>query len=255
MKTLLITLFYQPLYNGLVFLLGTLPMADVGLAVILFTIFVKLCLIPLSKKSIETQINLKKIEPEINEIRKKYKDDTQTQGTKIMEIYRQNNINPFSGFFLILIQLPIIFSLYYIFLRAGLPSINENLLYSFISIPVNIDMHLLGRFNLAEKSVLLALLAGISQFIQVQLSLPPYKPRDKNAEFSMKDQFAKSLSMQMKYVMPVVIIFIAYSLSAVVALYWTTSNIFSIAQEFFIKRRIYAKHSTKGASAEIIKTN
>ncbi|MEK7120683.1 MAG: YidC/Oxa1 family membrane protein insertase [Patescibacteria group bacterium] len=242
MKDLLITLFYEPLYNGLVFLLGTLPIADVGLAVILFTILIKLVLMPLSKKSLETQINLKKVEPEINDIRKKYKDDAQTQGVKIMEVYKLNKINPFSGFFLILIQLPIIFSLYYIFLRAGLPSINEDLLYSFISIPVNIDMHLLGRFNLAEKSVVLALLAGISQFIQARLSLPPDKPKDKNKEFSMKDEFAKSLSMQMKYVMPVVIVFIAYSLSAVVALYWTTSNIFAIGQEYWIKKRIYAKN-------------
>ena len=112
-------------------------------------------------------------------------------------------------------------------------------------------MHLLGRFNLAEKSIILALLAGISQFIQVRLSLPPDKPRDKNKEFSMKDEFAKSLNMQMKYVMPVVIIFIAYSLSAVVALYWTTSNIFSIGQEYWIKKRIYAKQAN---SAELKKT-
>lgn len=242
MKDLLVTLFYQPLYNGLIFVLGHLPTADVGLAVISFTVFIKLALMPLSKKSLETQIKLKKLEPEIEEIKKKYKNDVQTQGLKMMEIYRENNINPFSGFFLILIQLPIIFSLYYIFLRAGLPAINESLLYGFVNIPTGVDMHLFGQFDLAGKSIVLALLAGLSQFIQIQRTMPPSKPRDKNnTEFSMKDELSRSLNMQMRYVMPVIITFIAYSLGSVVALYWTVSNIFAIAQEYFIKKRIYAK--------------
>lgn len=246
MKAILITLFYQPLYNGLVFLLGALPFADVGLAVILFTILIKLVLMPLSKKSLETQVKLKKLEPEINEIKAKYKTDVALQGTKIMEIYRTNGINPFSGFLLILIQLPIIFSLYYIFLRAGLPNINIDLLYSFVPIPANIDMHLLGKFNLAEKSIILALLAGITQFLVTWRALPPHeKKKGAGSEFSMKDELAKSLNVQMKYVMPIVIIFIAYSLSAVVALYWTTSNAFAVIQEYFIRKRIYAKEESK----------
>jgi len=246
MKAILITLFYQPLYNGLVFLLGSLPFADVGLAVILFTLFIKLVLMPLSKKSLETQVRLKKLEPEIAEIKNKYKTDIQTQGAKIMEIYRANKINPFSGFLLILIQLPIIFSLYYIFLRAGLPSINTDLLYSFVPIPANIDMHLLGKFNLAEKSIILALLAGVTQFLVTWRALPPHeKKKNTGNEFSLKDEFAKSLNVQMRYVMPIVIIFIAYSLSAVVALYWTTSNAFAVVQEYFIRKRIYSKEDKK----------
>jgi YidC/Oxa1 family membrane protein insertase len=242
MKEFFITILYQPLYNGLVALLGALPIADVGLAVILFTVLIKLFLMPLSKKSLETQIKLKKLEPEIAEIKKQHKADMQTQGVKTMELYRNNNINPFSGFFLILIQIPIIISLYYIFLRAGLPSINENLLYSFIPIPTNIDMHLFGVFDLAGKSIILALLAGITQFIQIWRTMPP-QPKKVGGEFSLKDEFAKSMGIQMRYVMPIVITFIAYSLSGVVALYWATSNIFAIGQEYFIKKRIYANNN------------
>jgi YidC/Oxa1 family membrane protein insertase len=239
MKAFLIVLFYKPLYNGLIFLLGSLPFADVGLAVILFTILVKLILMPLSKKSLETQVQLKKLEPEIDEVKNKYKNDVSVQGAKIMDIYKNNNINPFSGFLLILIQIPIIFSLYYIFLRGGLPVINTDILYSFVPIPANIDMHLLGKFNLAEKSIILALLAGITQFLVTWRALPPQEKKKGSSEFSMKDELARSLNLQMKFIMPVVIVFIAYSLSAVVALYWTTSNAFAVIQEYFIRKRIY----------------
>jgi len=237
------TVFYEPMYNGLILLLDVLPFSDLGLAVIGFTIIVKLILLPLSKKALETQIQLKKIEPEITKIREQYKKDPQTQGAKMMEIYKTNSINPFSGFFLILVQLPIIFALYYIFLRGGLPVVNMDILYSFVKAPVEISMDFFGLVNLTEKSLVLAILAGLTQFLQIRASMPPTPEKKKLGERTFKDDMARSLSLQMKYVMPVVIGVFAYGLASVVALYWTTSNVFGLGQEYFIRRRIYAKHN------------
>lgn len=226
----------DPLYNGLVFLISIVPFADVGIAVIILTIFVKLVILPLSIKAVRTQILVKELEPTLREIREKHKDNKQKQAEQTMSLYKEKGINPFSSFFLILIQIPIIFSLYWVFFKGGLPVINEEILYSFVRIPEVVNIEFLGLIDVTGKSIFLALLAGITQFFQARLSLPAMKPRTKNA--SMKEDFARSFQLQMRYVLPVIVVFIAYTISAAIALYWATSNIFAIGQELLVMRRI-----------------
>lgn len=228
------TVFTQPLYNGLVFLIDHIPLADAGIAVIIFTILVRLILYPLSKRSIETQMKLKGAETEIASIKEKFKDKA-AQAAKIMEFYREKGLNPLSGFMLIIIQIPIIFALYHIFLKSGLPIIDTSLLYSFISAPQSINMQFLGLLDMSEKSYLLALICAVTQYFQAKLALPPTKPREQNESF--KDNLARSMNVQMKYFFPVVVFFIVYSLSGTIALYWITTNLFSIAQEWYVRRK------------------
>ena len=122
---------YEPLYNGLVFLLSLLPEpANAGIAIILFTVVVKVVLLPLSRVAIETQLKMKEIEPELSKIKAQYKGNREQLSLKTMALYKEKGINPFSGFFLILIQIPIIFALYKIFLFGGLPEFNFEFLYS-----------------------------------------------------------------------------------------------------------------------------
>ncbi len=235
------TFFYQPLYNGLIFLMDLLPWFDAGVIVILFTIIVKIILFPLSKKASIAQIEMREIEPEMNALRKEYKDNKEELARKTMELYRTKGINPFSGIFVILIQLPIIFALYFVFLRSGLPILNVELLYSFIPRPEVIDMNFLGLIDITAKSSILALLAGVSSFIQMRFTAPPIqKKKDGPSEF--KDELARNMSIQMRYVFPVMVFFISFTISGVVALYWTTSNIFTILQELLLKKaRLQAK--------------
>lgn len=115
MISLFYTIFYNPLYNGLV-LISVLPHKDVGIAVILFTIFIKLILFPLTKSSLITQIKMRTLEPEMKEIREKYKNNREEMARKTMEFYKTNNIKPFSSFFLILLQFPILIALYLVFI-------------------------------------------------------------------------------------------------------------------------------------------
>jgi membrane protein insertase Oxa1/YidC/SpoIIIJ len=128
--------------------------------------------------------------------------------------------------------------LYYVFYKGGLPAINKDLLYSFVKVPEVVDMHFLGVLDVAAKSVLLAFLVGITQFYQMKLSFPPLPKRDSNQkEISMKEELSRSMNLQMRFVMPVVTALIAYGISGAVALYWTTSNIFAIAQELYLRRK------------------
>ena len=228
---------YQPLYNGLVFLLDTMPFADAGIAVIIFTIIIKIVLFPLTKKSIVTQIVMKEIQPDIDHIKTKYKNDKQEQARKIMDLYKERGVNPLSGVFLILTQLPILFALFQIF-NSGLPIINIHDLYSFISTPQSVSMEFLGLFDISKNNNLaLAILVALSQYLQAHymsvgrdLKSVPHK------EGSFQDDFARSMNMQMKYVMPLFIGFISYSFSGALAIYWITSNLFSIGQEIYMRK-------------------
>ena len=92
MSSLFHLFFYEPLYNGLIFLIGVLPWADVGIVVILFTCIVKLALFPLSKKSVLTQIRMKEIQPELDAIKEKHKDNKQEQALKVMALYREKRL-------------------------------------------------------------------------------------------------------------------------------------------------------------------
>ena len=230
------TFFYQPLYNGLIFLFNVIPWADAGMIVVLFTIIVKLILFPLSYKSAKTQVKMKKFEPELKKIREENKD-RQEQALKIMELYRKEGINPFMSLVLIFVQLPIVFALYYIFLKSGLPSVNVELLYQpYITVPTNIKMEFLGLIDIGGKSLVLALFAAVSSFLQLRFSVPAMPKRESNASF--KDDLARTMNIQMRYIFPIIVFFISYNISGAVALYWFTSNIFTIGQELYVKKRL-----------------
>ncbi|MFO0718599.1 MAG: YidC/Oxa1 family membrane protein insertase [Candidatus Paceibacterota bacterium] len=231
------TLIYQPLYNGLVLLIDTIPWADAGVVVIIFTIIVKLFLFPLSKKAVKTQIQMKAIEPELAALKERYKNDKQELARKQMDLYKERGIRPFVSVLLIFIQIPIIIALYRVFLHSGLPKINTDLLYSFIHVPDFVSMIFLNFIDISQKSPSLALLVGITTFLQSKIVMPN-KPKNSNLDgkISIKEEFAKNMHLQMRYFLPVILTFVAFGFPAVVSLYWVTSNLFTIGQELFLKR-------------------
>ena len=113
------------------------PWIDAGIAVIILTIIVRLILFPLSKKAIVTQVRMKEIEPELNRL-KQTVPDKQQQALKVMDLYKEKGVNPFSSFLVLFIQLPVIYALYSIFIKSGLPVVKTALLYSFVAILINI---------------------------------------------------------------------------------------------------------------------
>lgn len=226
---------YNPLYNALVFLVSVVPWHDVGLAVIALTIVVKFILFPLDKRAKIMQAKIREITPEIDTIKKEYENDKHAQTLALLALYKTHNIRPFASIAGLFVQIPIIFGLYYVFWKGGLPAIHADVLYSFLSAPnsADVNMHFLGIFDMAGRSFLLAGLAGITQYIQGMLSLPP--PPKRGDTPSLKDDLAHSFHLQMRYVMPVIVGVVAYTISAAVALYWIVNNLFSIAQEWYIR--------------------
>ena len=226
-------IFYRPLLNGLVFFTNIIPSHDVGLAVILLTILARTILFPLTHRSIKTQIKIKNIEPELKKI-KKNQTDRQKQAQEILNLYRRHGISPYSGFLMLIVQLPILIALYQVFWK-GL-SFNGNL-YSFLSAPQDASLMFFGLIDIAQKSWILAALAGASQFFQIKLSFPPKKTGVQDSK-NFQDALASSLTTQMKYVMPAFIFFISVRFPAAVPLYWTTMNIFAIVHESIVRRKV-----------------
>lgn len=228
------TIFYKPLYNALVFSLSVVPGANVGLAIIGLTLFVRVVLLPLSHKSVVSQAKMRAIAPHLEGIKEKYKEDKQEQARKTMELYKEHGVNPFSGCIVVLIQLPVLFALYFVFSK-GLHALNGDILYSFVHLPPSINNMFLW-IDLSKKSIILAAVAAIAQFFQIKLSVPPVAAPPEGTTPSFKDDFARSFSTQMKYMLPLIVFGVSYSISAAVALYWATSNIFSIIHELYVKR-------------------
>ncbi len=235
------TFFYAPLYNGLIFFISIIPFHNVGVAVILFTLIIKILLFPLSQKAVRTQFEMKRLEPELNALKSAYKDNKQLQAEKTMELYRERGINPFAGILVMFIQLPVLLALYMIFSKSGLPNLDHTALYSFTRIPDVINITLFGA-SVAGKSIIFALGAAIAQFFQMQVIMPkqPKKSLAPGAAPTFGDELSRSMSMQMKYFMPVVIFFIGRSFPAVVSLYLITSSLFAIGQEIYVKRHASA---------------
>ena len=233
------TLIFQPFYNAFIFLIGLLPFLDAGVIIIIFTIIIKIILLPLSVKISKAQIEMKSHEKNLADIKEKHKDNKEENGRKQLEYYKEHGINPFSSIFILLIQLPILIGLYSVFIKSGLPAINTSLLYSFISVPTTINMVFFNIINISQKSLVLALLAGITTYFQASFAGASQASAGSGAQSDM----AKAMSMQMKYFLPVFMAYISYIISSAVALYLITSNLFAIGQEIYIKKK-YHKNVT-----------
>lgn len=226
---------FQPLYNGLVYLIQIVPGHDVGLAVIALTVIVRVIIYPLSQRAVHSQQALKKITPEIEALKKKYPDNSPEQARAIFALYKERGVHPFAGIGLLLVQLPILIGLYLVFAHGGLPQIDAIQLYSFVKLPEGVDMHFLGMDMSAKHNIILAALTALSQAAYTRLSLGPVK--EHLAESSFSGDMARSFDLQARYVLPLIIGIVAFSVVAAAPLYWVTSNIFMIAQEYLGGRR------------------
>jgi len=227
------TFFFNPLYNALVLLFTLLPWADAGIVVILLTFLVRLVLFPLSRKAVVTQMRMSEIAPELEKIKAKHKDNPEAQAAATLALYREKKVNPFSGILMVLIQIPLIFALYRIFLHFS--EVHQELLYSFVHAPEHINTIFLGLIDVSGKSAILALCAALSTYFQLKYSV---KPQAASKDPSFGENLSRSMQSQMKYFFPVMVFFISYKISAVIALYWLTTNLFTIGQEIAVRRKI-----------------
>ena len=226
----------QPLLNALMLIYQYLPGRDFGLAVIVFTALIRLLLYPLVAESIRVQKITTDLQPKIKEIQTKYKNDKEKQAALIMALWKDNKVNPFNGFMLVLIQLPVLFALYSVF-RKGLNAQALSGLYSFVPNPGAIDPHFLG-VNLAAGSLLMAAVAGVLQFVQTKMMTNVSKPAGNAASSDPMEKFSSTMQNYTLYFMPVLTVFIFWRLPAVLSLYWIVTSLFSIAQQYFIFKKM-----------------
>ena len=222
-------IFYRPIFNALIFIYNTVAFGDLGAAIILLTIFIRIVLFPLFHKTMKHQTEMQRLGPEIKKIQDDHKDNREKQAQALLEFYRQNKINPFSGFFLLIPQILVFIALYSVFLK-GISEKTLLSLYGFVAAPPEVSSAFLGLIDLNNPNILIVGLAAIAQFFQGKLSLP----KKTGGEPSL----GENIGRQMVYIGPVMTIIILMYLPAAVGLYWLTTSLVSVGQQAFINKSL-----------------
>jgi len=201
--------FMNFIINGIYALTAAVHVPSYGLAIIIFTVLLKIALYPLTVKQMKSMVVMQRLAPQVKEIQAKYKQkDPKMMQQKIMELYSKNNANPMSGCLPLLIQMPVLFALFY-----TLRNFNYVGNAGFLWIP-----------NLSEINnylYILPILCAVSTYIQSMLTV------------NSTDQTQKI----MLYVMPVMIGYFATQVPAGLALYWVVFNILGIVQQYYINKK------------------
>ncbi|MCF7820316.1 MAG: YidC/Oxa1 family membrane protein insertase [Candidatus Pacebacteria bacterium] len=224
-------IFYQPILNLVVWLYDIIPGNSLALAIIALTVIIKLILWPLSKKSIKAQKSLQDLQPKINDLKAKYKDNKEQMGKALISLYKENNVSPFSSCLPLIIQLPFLWAVFKVF-RDGIAN-NLDQVYSFIRVPETINSFWLGA-DLSTPNTYLAILAGLAQFFQARM-LMAKKPKIKN-KGAKDENMAAIMSQQMTYFMPVITVFIGLTLPGGLTLYWFILTLLTILQQVLLFR-------------------
>lgn len=227
-------LFYQPIFNLLMALVLVMPGHDIGLAIVLLTIIVRLILWPLSARALRSQRALQEVQPKIEDLKKKYATDKEELGRRLMTLYKEEKVNPASSCLPLLLQLPVFIALYSA-LSHGLESSGFEALYSFVPNPGTIDSKLFGLLDLSASNPVLAVLSGISQYFQARMTIT--RPKPDSVPGSEDERMLVAMNKNMLYMMPVMTTFIAWKLPGGLGLYWLVTNLISIIQQAIILKK------------------
>jgi len=232
---------FDPLINSLVFIYKYLP--DLGLAIIVLTLIIKFILYLPNRSSIRSQKALQTIQPKLQELQKKYKDNKEELGRQTIKFYKENKVNPFSSCLPLLIQLPILIALYRVFIAVAQTDPSTHILLAdqlehlylplrdiFATTPINPDF--LGIFDLSQnKNWLFALTAGAAQFWQSKMLMAKRPPKIPGAK---DEAITAGLNKNMTYFMPIITVVFGLQFPAGLTLYWMVSTLFQVAQQYYI---------------------
>jgi len=193
----------------LTFLLNTTDkyVGNFGVSIIIVTILIKIMLLPLTLKQDKSMKEMKKLQPELEKIKEKYANDKQMLNIKTMELYKEHKVNPLGGCLPLLLQLPILFALFGV-LRNGIIPKDSSFLWLKLSVP--------------DPFYVLPVLNGAVSFFQQKLM----GSADSNPQ--MKN---------MMYIFPIMMIMISYKMPSGLQLYWLTSSILAVVQQYFIMKK------------------
>ncbi|MBI4836716.1 MAG: YidC/Oxa1 family membrane protein insertase [Candidatus Abawacabacteria bacterium] len=236
-------LLFRPIYNLLIWLTSWLPAHDLGLAIIVLTLLIRLVLFLPTYTSLKQQKSLQQLQPKINAVKVKYAKDQQKQAEEVMKLYKEHGVHPCGSCLPILIQLPFLYAVFAV-LRDGLNPAFTHYLYAPLA---NFDLqiinvHFLGLDLTQADKYILPIITGVTQFITMKLTQVQQKekiqditPKEKNEPKPMKE--IEQATKSMTYLFPVMLAWIATSYPAGLALYWICSTIFGIGQQLILNRR------------------
>jgi YidC/Oxa1 family membrane protein insertase len=224
------TLLVDPLFNALIFLYDFASFQDFGVAIILLTVLIRIIFLPLFYKGAKNQIIIQRLQPEINRIQHDHKHDREKQAQALMDLYRAHKVNPFSSFFMLFLQLPVLIAIYQVFLRGFSPELFDHL-YAFVPRPEQLNANFLGLIDLQKQSILMVSFAALAQYVQGYLTIPAAQ---KGKELSSAERVAR----QMVYLGPIFTIMILSNLPSAVGLYWLVTSVFSIGQQVYINKTL-----------------
>ena len=193
----------------LTFLLNTTDkyVGNFGVSIIIVTILIKIMLLPLTLKQDKSMKEMKKLQPELEKIKEKYANDKQMLNIKTMELYKEHKVNPLGGCLPLLLQLPILFALFGV-LRNGIIPKDSSFLWLKLSVP--------------DPFYVLPVLNGAVSFFQQKLM----GSADSNPQ--MKN---------MMYIFPIMMIMFSLKMPSGLQLYWLTSSILGVVQQYFIMKK------------------
>lgn len=229
------TLFYQPVLNLLVIIYNYLPAHDFGIAIIVLTVIIKLLLYPLSQHTIKSQKSLQELQPKIEEIKAKYKDNKEELAKQTMAMYRDHKINPFSSCLPLLIQLPFLFAVFRVFSNFG-KNLDTSLLYSFVAKPDFANgLKFINLIDLSKPNYFFAVMAGLAQFWQTKMLITT-KPSVKSPG-SQDENMTAIMNKQMTYMMPILTVMIGVTMPGGLTLYWFIFSLLSALQQLYVFKR------------------
>lgn len=222
------TTLFQPLLNALVFLYNIVPGHDLGIAIIILTILLRIALWPLTYQSIRSQRALQELQPKLDALKKQFGKDREQLARETMKLYKEEKINPFSSCLPLLIQLPFLIAVYHVF-AVGLNPDSLKWLYPFVQNPGSLQPLSFGFLDLSKANIILALLTGGAQYIQTKMLMtarPPKVPGSKD-----EDMMA-IMNKQMQVMMPIMTTVIGISLPSGLVLYWLVTTLLTIGQQY-----------------------
>lgn len=255
------TLLVQPIFNVLVGIYALIPGHNFGLAIIIFTIVVRLAMWPLVKKQLHHAKAMRELQPELKRIKKAAKGNRQKESAMVMELYKEKEINPFASIGLLLVQLPIFIALYSAINRIVQdPNVLTTFSYPFIQNLPGIkelaaditlfDNTLFGVIDLAKPAIsngvwyfpalVIVALSAVAQFYQGKQLMPQDKDSKKlrdilkeAGEGKQADQseMAAATGRFTMFMIPAFVFIFTIGLPAALPLYWLTTSIVAIIQQ------------------------
>jgi len=218
----------QPVINSLIWLSDVL-FGNFGLTIIVFTVFIRVCMYPLTKRQLRATKGMQELQPKLKELQKKYGKDKQAMAKEQMKLYKDSGLNPAGCMLPMLVQLPVWIALYQSIIRVlavspeGFLSLSRYL-YAwpivYTTLPLANDFLWL---DLAVPDAFIAVLVGGTMWIQQKMAMPV-----------TSDPRQQAQSQMMLWMMPLMFAFFCLSFPSGLSLYWLASNVISVVMQYFV---------------------